>query len=91
MPGSLTPPRRKNSVCRLDLAALQQSELTMRFVSGGIHGRIVATLKLMPNGRLQLRPLVIHLARDDEAPTMYWMIREETAAILGITLDYSKG
>jgi bacteriochlorophyllide a dehydrogenase len=71
-----------------DMALLQQRELTAHFISGWNRARMEATLQLMAQGKLCLRPLITHLVSFHEAPAMYRMLLEKSAPFLGITLEW---
>ena len=73
-----------------DMALLQQRELTTHFVSGWNRARMEATLKLMTEGKMRLRPLITHQVSYNRAPEMYRLIREKSEPFLGITLDWTE-
>jgi 2-desacetyl-2-hydroxyethyl bacteriochlorophyllide A dehydrogenase len=73
-----------------DMGLLQQRELTTHFVSGWNRARMEATLKLMAEGKMRLRPLITHRVSYTRAPEMYRLIREKSEPFLGITLDWTK-
>lgn len=73
-----------------DMGLLQQRELTTYFVSGWNRQRMDATLALMAEGRLQVKPLVTHTVAADEAPNMYDMILQRSEPYLGIVLDWNR-
>ncbi|MGQ9732703.1 MAG: zinc-binding dehydrogenase [Candidatus Zipacnadales bacterium] len=72
------------------MALLQQRELTAHFVSGWTRERMDATLTLMAEGQIRLRPLITHhvdaLTRGAD---MYRMILTKSEPFLGITLDWT--
>lgn len=72
-----------------DMAQLQQQEVTAHFVSGWNRTRLDATLALLAERRLQLRPIVTHHVPFSQAPAMYAMINAKTEPFLGIVLDWS--
>jgi 2-desacetyl-2-hydroxyethyl bacteriochlorophyllide A dehydrogenase len=72
-----------------DMAQLQQQELTTHYVSGWNRVRMEATLQLMAEGALRLRPLITHLAPCQDAPAMYRMTLEKSAPFLGITFSWT--
>jgi threonine dehydrogenase-like Zn-dependent dehydrogenase len=72
-----------------DMGLLQQRELTAHFISGWNRARMEATLQLMAQGSMQLRPLITHLVDYTQAPDMYRMTLEKSAPFLGITLKWS--
>jgi hypothetical protein len=47
-----------------------------------------ATLHLMAEGKLRLRPLITHLVACRDAPAMYHMALEKSAPFLGITFNW---
>ncbi len=71
-----------------DMALLQQRELTTHFVSGWNRSRMEATLALMAQGKIRLRPLVTHLVPFAAAPEMYALLQTPGQAFMGITLDW---
>ena len=72
-----------------DMALLQQRELTAHFVSGWTRPRMEATLKLMAEGRVRVRPLVTHLVPYRRGPELYRMILRKDPSFLGLTLDWT--
>lgn len=72
-----------------DMALLQQNELTAHFVAGWTRPRMETTLRLMSEGKMRLRPLITHQVPHNQAPEMYEMIRNKSAAFMGITLDWT--
>lgn len=71
------------------MAILQQHELTTHFVSGWNRQRMEATLALMAEGLIRLRPLVTHLVPAARGPEMYSMILGKSEPFLGICLDWT--
>lgn len=71
-----------------DMALLQQRELTAHFVSGWTRPRMEATLQLMADQKLRVRPLITHQRPADQAPALYRMIREKSEPFLGVTIDW---
>ncbi|MGC8668860.1 MAG: zinc-dependent alcohol dehydrogenase [Chthonomonadales bacterium] len=71
-----------------NMALLQQQELTTHFVSGWTRPRMEATLALMAQGALRLRPLLTHVERPSNAPRLYGAILSKEADTLGIALDW---
>lgn len=71
-----------------DMGLLQKHELTTHYVSGWTRARMEATLQLMAEGKLQLRPLITHLVNSADAPAMYRMTLEKSAPFLGITFNW---
>jgi threonine dehydrogenase-like Zn-dependent dehydrogenase len=70
------------------MALLQQHELTTHFVSGWNRERMEATLALMAEGKLRLRPLITHLVPVERGADMYRMILEKSEPFLGITFAW---
>ncbi len=71
------------------MAMLQQRELTTHCISGWTRERMEATLTLMADGKMRVRPLVTHLVPAAEGPETYRMIRAKGRPFLGITLDWN--
>ena len=71
-----------------DMGLLQQRELTTHFVSGWTRERMDATLGLMAEGKMSLRPLITHHVPYARGPEMYRMILEKSPSLLGATLDW---
>ncbi|HEY3340400.1 MAG TPA: medium chain dehydrogenase/reductase family protein, partial [Anaerolineae bacterium] len=71
-----------------DMGLLQKHELTTHYVSGWTRPRMEATLQLMAEGKLQLRPLITHLVASEHAPAMYRMTLEKSTPFLGITFHW---
>lgn len=71
-----------------DMALLQQRELTTHFVAGWTRSRMEATLTLMAQRKLNLKPLVTHRVPFSKAPEMYKMALEKSAPFMGITFDW---
>ncbi|MCL5997415.1 MAG: zinc-binding dehydrogenase [Chloroflexi bacterium] len=71
-----------------DMGLLQQRELTTHYVSGWNRARMEATLQLMADGKMRLRPLVTHLMPCQDAPSMYRMTVDKTEPFLGITFQW---
>lgn len=74
--------------CWADMAVLQQRELMTHFIAGWNRARMEATLALLREKRLQIRPLLTHVVEPDRAPEMYRMIREKSAPFGGIAFDW---
>lgn len=72
-----------------DMAKLQQQELTSHFVAGWTRARMEATLELMAQGKLRLRPLTTHRVPFQRGAEMYKLTREKSAPFLGITFVWS--
>jgi 2-desacetyl-2-hydroxyethyl bacteriochlorophyllide A dehydrogenase len=72
-----------------DMGELQKRELTTHYVSGWNRARMEATLQLMAQHHMCLRPLVTHLVPSQESPAMYRMLLEKSAPFLGITFKWS--
>jgi len=72
-----------------DMAVFHQRELTTHFISGWSGQRMEATLALMGEGKLRVRPLVTHLVPASRGPEMYRMILEKNQPFTGITLDWT--
>lgn len=73
-----------------DMGLLQRRGLTTHFVSGWKPHRLEATLALIAEGRLQVKPLVTHTVAADAAPSMYEMILNRSEPFLGIALDWTE-
>lgn len=72
------------------MAELQKAELTAHFVSGWDRERMDATLTLMAEGQMHLRPLVTHhVDAFTRGSDMYRMILDKSEPFLGITLDWT--
>lgn len=71
-----------------DMGELQKRELTTHYVSGWTRPRMEATLRLLAEGRMRLRPLITHLVPYTRGPEMYRMILQKSAPFLGITLEW---
>ncbi len=72
-----------------DMAILQQKELTTHFVSGWNRTRIEATLQLMAEGKLNLRPLITQLVPFTAAPEIYNRLLQKSASHLGVTFHWT--
>ena len=73
-----------------DMGELQKRELTAHFISGWDRRRMEATLQLMAEGRMRLRPLITHQVACMRAPEMYRMMLAANEPFLGITLNWNK-
>jgi len=73
----------------LDVALLQQHELTAHFVLHWTRARIETTLALMASQKLRVRPLITHLVPYTRGPEMYQLICTKSEPFLGITLDWN--
>jgi bacteriochlorophyllide a dehydrogenase len=71
-----------------DMALLQKAELTAHFVSGWNRPRLEATLALLQQGALRIKPLITHLVPYFKGPAMYELICNKPEPFLGITLDW---
>lgn len=71
-----------------DMALLQQRELTTHFVAGWTRARMEATLKLMAERKLRLRPLVTHRVPFQRGAEMYRMARQKSAPFMGIVFEW---
>jgi 2-desacetyl-2-hydroxyethyl bacteriochlorophyllide A dehydrogenase len=71
-----------------DMALLQQRELTTHFVAGWTRARMEATLNLMAQQKVNLKPLVTHRVPFQKAAEMYRMAREKSAPFMGISFDW---
>ena len=72
-----------------DMAILQQRQLTVHFVSGWNAKRMLQTLEMMEEGKIQVAPLISHNVSYRQASEMYRMIREKAPPFLGITFDWN--
>lgn len=72
-----------------DMGLLQQRELTTHFISGWNRARMDATLQLMAQDKVRLRPLITHLTSYEQAPEMYRMTQEKSVPFLGITFSWT--
>ena len=72
-----------------DMGELQKHEFTTHYVSGWTRPRMEATLQLMAEGKIRLRPLITHLVPYAQGPDMYRMILGKSAPFMGITLDWT--
>ncbi|MBN2562119.1 MAG: zinc-binding dehydrogenase [Phycisphaerae bacterium] len=72
-----------------DMGLLQQREFTAHFVSGWTRERMDATLALMAEGKMRVRPLVTHRVPFERGGEMYTMILAKSEPFLGITLDWT--
>lgn len=73
-----------------DMGDLQKHELTTHYVSGWNRQRMEATLQLMAEGRMRLRPLITHLVPYTNGPDMYRMILNKSEPFMGITIDWNQ-
>lgn len=73
-----------------DMGQLQARELTAHYVSGWTRPRMEATLQLMAEGRMRVRPLVTHLVPFTRAPEMYRLTLTKSEPFMGITFDWSQ-
>ena len=71
-----------------DMADLQKRELTAHFVSGWTRPRMQATLDLMAEGKMRVRPLVTHLVSYRRAADMWQAILSKQADLLGVTFEW---
>jgi len=74
--------------CWADMATLQQRELTAHFIAGWNRERMQATLDLLREKRMQMRPLLTHVVEPERAPEMYRMISEKSVPFGGIAFDW---
>lgn len=73
-----------------DMGQLQAQELTAHYVSGWNRARMEATLQLMAEGRMRIRPLVTHLAPWTRGPELYRLMLAKTEPFMGLTLNWSQ-
>jgi 2-desacetyl-2-hydroxyethyl bacteriochlorophyllide A dehydrogenase len=71
-----------------DMGLLQKRELTAHFVAGWTRPRMDATLRLMAEGQMRLRPLITHFVPCTRAADMYRMIVEKSEPFTGIAFDW---
>ena len=71
-----------------DMGLLQQHEFTTHFVSGWAPERMRATLALMAQGKMSVRPLITHMVPFDQGPEMYRMVLGKDQPFTGITFDW---
>lgn len=74
--------------CWADMALLQQRELTTHFIAGWNRARMEATLTLLSEKQMQIRPLLTHIVEPEHATKMYRMIAEKSEAFGGIAFDW---
>ena len=72
-----------------DMGDLQKHELTTHYVSGWNRQRMEATLQLMAEGKMRLRPLITHLVPFSKGADMYRMILNRSEPFMGITIDWN--
>jgi 3-hydroxyethyl bacteriochlorophyllide a dehydrogenase len=71
-----------------DMGLLQMRELTTHFVSGWTRPRMEATLALLADRRMHVKPLVTHYVEPDRAPEMYSASMRKSDGCLGIVFDW---
>lgn len=72
-----------------DMAALQQRELRVDFVSGWTEGRLLSTLEAMRTGALVLDPFVTEIARDrGEAERLATTVSEGQLVAIAAVIDW---
>jgi bacteriochlorophyllide a dehydrogenase len=71
-----------------NMAWLHQRELTTHYIAGWTRPRLEATIRLLAEKKLALRPLVTHRVPFTRAPEMYRMIATKSAPHLGIALEW---
>ncbi|MEI6916687.1 MAG: zinc-binding dehydrogenase [Armatimonadota bacterium] len=74
-----------------DMGLLQQRELTTHYVAGWTRARIEATLGLMAEGAIRVRPLISHKVSAARGAEMFEMVLHTDQPFLGITLDWTGG
>jgi bacteriochlorophyllide a dehydrogenase len=73
-----------------DMAALHRRQLTTHYIAGWDRPRLEATLGLIGQGGIRIRPLITHRVSFREGPRMYDMILKKSAPFMGIALDWTE-
>jgi 2-desacetyl-2-hydroxyethyl bacteriochlorophyllide A dehydrogenase len=73
-----------------DMRELQKRELTTHYVAGWTRARMDATLELMRQRKMRLRPLITHTAPTSQADGLYRMILEKNEPFVGLAIDWTR-
>ena len=71
-----------------DMARLQMNELTTHYIAGWTRERVESTLKLLAQGRMNMKALVTHQVPFERGPEMFDMILSKNKPFMGITLNW---